>query len=296
VTTTPARAALRFDSKIIFALLTVYLIWGSTYLALRFALESFPPFLLGGVRYLLAGLILYAYARRTGSPAPSAREWRSASVLGFLFFALGNGLVGVAQAHSISSGVAAIVVATTSLWAVIFSSFWGVRPRARELFGLLLGLLGIALLQREGSFAGSLPGFCAIVIAPMAWALGAVWSPHLPLPAGSMSSAAEMIAGGLAMLALGLLTGERTGVVTVQATLSFVYLTVFGSLVAFSAFGFLLRHTRPAVATSSAFVNPIVALVLGALLGGEQLTAPQLGACALCALAVLAVLRSRTQT
>lgn len=288
------RTVATVNSKVVLALVTVYVVWGSTYLGLRFALESFPPFLLGGARYTLAGLLLYGWARQRGEPAPTRAEWSSASLLGVLFFVLGNGLVAVAE-QSIDSGVAAVVVATTTLWSVLFAAFRGVRPRAAELLGVALGLAGIALLSRGGAFAGSVGGFVAITIAPMAWALGTVWSASLRLPAGMMASAIEMIAGGLQMALLGLFLGERvSGPPSSLALFSFVYLTLFGSLIAFSAFGYLLRHTRPSVATSCAFVNPIVALLLGSLLGDEQLSVHHWLACGLSVFAVLCVLRART--
>jgi drug/metabolite transporter (DMT)-like permease len=285
------RRALR--GRVLAALISVYLIWGSTYLALRFALESFPPFLLGGVRYGLAGVLLFAYARRRGLPTPTRVQWLSSALVGTLLFTLGNGLVGVAQQASIASGVAAVVVATTSLWAVLFAAGWGTRPTFAELLGLALGLCGVALLQRGGAFSGSVGGLFAILAAPMAWALGSVWSARLPLPQGAMSAAAQMVAGGAGMLLVGLVLGERVGTITTRAVAAFVYLMVFGSLIAFSAYQLLLRETRPAVATSYAYVNPVVALVLGALLASEPLGQSHLFACGLTGLAVLCVLRSR---
>jgi drug/metabolite transporter (DMT)-like permease len=260
---------------------------------LRFALESFPPFLLGGCRYTLAGLILLVYARSRGAPLPSAVEWRAALLVGSLLFALGNGLVGVAEQY-ITSGVAAIVVATTSLWAVLFARLWGVRASRAELMGLALGMSGVALLQRGGAFSASWVGLVAILVAPMAWALGSIWSARLPLPQGAMGSAAQMVGGGATMLLTSLVLGEETHEVTLRASLAAVYLVLFGSLVAFSAYQLLLRETRPAVATSYAYVNPVVALLLGALLASEPLGASHVVACMLTMLAVVFVLRSRT--
>lgn len=277
-------------TKLALALFAVYVIWGSTYLGLRFALESFPPFLLGGIRYSLAGLLAYGLARRSGLPHPTARNWRASFVTGFLLFALGNGLVGVAE-HWIDSGVASVVVATAPLWAVLFATMFGERPSGRELVGLVAGLCGVLLLQRGDALGGSAIGITAIVIAPMAWSLGAVLGRRLSLPDGAMASATQMIAGGSWMLLIGLVRGERFGVLTVRASIAFVYLVVFGSFVAFSAFQYLLRNARPALANSGAFVNPIVALALGALLANEPLTIHHAFACALTAVAVFAVLR-----
>jgi drug/metabolite transporter (DMT)-like permease len=213
-------------------------------------------------------------------------------LVGTLLFALGNGLVAVAQ-QSIASGVAAVVVATTSLWAVLFAAAWGTRPTRGELVGLALGLMAVILLQRGGAFAGSVAGLVAIVTAPLAWALGSIWSRRLPLPSGSMGAAVQMIGGGLAMLLISFVRSEQVGTVTPRAVAASLYLTVFGSLVAFSAYQLLLQRTRPAIATSYAFVNPVVALALGALIAAEPMSVSHVFACLLTVLAVLFVLRSR---
>ena len=279
-------------SKVALSLAAVYLIWGSTYLALRFALESFPPFLLGGARYTTAGLVMFAVGRRQGIARPTRGEWLRALLLGGLLFGIGNGLVGVAE-HTISSGVAAVVVATTALWSVLFAALWGARPTALELLGLVLGLSGVALLHLGGAFEGSLGGFVAIVIAPIGWALGAVLSGRLRQPPGAMGAAVQMIAGGVLMLGIGLVTDERLRAITTTACLAFVYLLVFGSFIAFAAFRYLVVHARPALASSYAFVNPVVALLLGAVFADEALTLMHLYACLLTAGAVLCVLRAR---
>jgi len=287
-----ARPAAALRTKIALSIVAVYVIWGSTYLGLRFALESFPPFLLGGIRYSLAGLLAYVLARRSGLRSPTAREWRASLLTGFLLFALGNGLVGVAE-HWIDSGVASVVVATAPLWAVLFASLFGDRPSRTEMIGLALGLCGVVLLQRGDALGGSMIGIVAIVVAPMAWSRGAVLGAHVSLPQGAMASASQMITGGAWMLAISFVRGEQMKPLTASALIAFAYLVVFGSFVAFSAFQFLLRHTRPALANSGAFVNPIVALVLGALIAGEVLTIYHLFACMLTGLAVFAVLKKR---
>ncbi|MET0340921.1 MAG: drug/metabolite exporter YedA [Polyangiales bacterium] len=290
--TESAEAARAGRRKIALSLVAVYLVWGSTYLGLRFALESFPPFLLGGVRYGLAGLAMLAYARHTGAAWPTAGEWARAVLLGALLFGIGNGLVGVAE-HTISSGVASIVVATVAPWQVLFAALFGVRPRPVELVGVGFGLAGVAVLHAGGAFAGSLEGLVAIVIAPIGWALGAVLSARMKQPPGAMGAAVQMIAGGAVMGLVSLVLGERTGPITASACLAFVYLLVFGSFVAFAAFRYLLMNARPALASSYAFVNPMVALVLGALIASEPLTLLHLCACLLTGLAVVCILRGR---
>jgi drug/metabolite transporter (DMT)-like permease len=281
-------------STVVLALGSVYIIWSSTYLAQRIALERFPPFLLGGVRYMLAGAVLFALLRMRGAPAPSAREWRASALVGALLLMGGNGLVAYAQQY-LASGVAAVVVATVPLWAVLFSALWGSRPSRPEILGLLLGLGGVVLLKRGGAFEASLLGFLALLLGPVSWALGSVWSARLPLPKGPMASAAQMLCGGLFSTTLGLPRGERVTSFASAHVAAFLYLVVFGSLVAFRAYGYLLAHTRPALATSYAFVNPTLALLLGAAVAGEPLAASSLLACALTVAGVLVVVLGRTR-
>ncbi|HEY6881600.1 MAG TPA: drug/metabolite exporter YedA [Polyangiales bacterium] len=277
------------------SLLSLYLIWGSTFLGMRFALASFPPFLLGGLRFGLAGGSLYAWQRWRGVSRPSARQWRHAVYIGALLFGIGNGFVAFAQ-RTISSGVAAIVIATVSLWSVLFAMVWGGRPARGELIGLALGLGGVVLLQRGGALGGDPLRLLALLLAPIAWAFGSQWGARLDLPRGAMGSAIQMLGGGFVVLLMGVASGERMRPLTATTTLAFAYLVTFGSLIGFSAYQYLLAHTRPALATSYAFVNPAVALVLGAALAGEPLDAARLAACAITAIAVVFVLRARIGT
>ncbi len=276
------------------SLLTLYTVWGSTYLGMRVALETFPPFLLGGLRYGLAGIVLYAWLRLRGAEAPTRTQWRNAWVVGSLLFVVGNGLVAFAE-RTISSGVAAVVVATVSLWSVLFAMLWGSRPTREELFGLVLGFAGVILLQRGGALGSDLPSIVGLLLAPVGWAFGSQWGARADLPRGAVSAAAQMIGGGASMLCVGVVSGERLEPLTASAAWAFVYLVTLGSLLAFSAYQYLLAHTRPALATSYAFVNPAVALLLGAALGGEPLDAARLGACAITALAVVFVLRAKVR-
>lgn len=190
------------------ALFAVYVIWGSTYLAMRIALEAWPPLLMGGVRFITAGALLYAVLRARGVPAPSRRGWAAASAVGVLMLTMGNGLVAFAQSRSIDSGVAATVIATMPMWMALLGAAFGARPTRRELAGLVLGFVGVALLQGGGSLDAGWAATLAILAAPVTWALGSLIVLKLPLPKGMMSAAPQMIVGGLVMLALGLLRGE----------------------------------------------------------------------------------------
>jgi drug/metabolite transporter (DMT)-like permease len=237
----------------------------------------------------VAGSLLYAILRARGAPSPTLRQWGAGTLVGGLLLVVGNGLVAMAE-RTVHSGVAATVVATMPIWAAVIGLFWGERPRAREALGLLAGFAGILVLQRAGDFEFRAFDSLVLLIAPISWAFGSVWSRRLPMPPGNMASATQMITGGVMMFGVSLLRGERPlAPLTFRTGAALVYLAVFGSLVAFSAYGYLLRHTRPLVATSYAYVNPLVALLLGAAVGGERLSLDKLIACGLTIFGVLVV-------
>ena len=282
---------------IVAALFAVYVIWGSTYLVMRIGLETIPPFLMGGARFVVAGVLLFGFLRLRGAPSPSAKEWGAAGKVGTLLLVAGNGFVALAE-QSVSSSVAAMVVATMPLWMALLSSFTGQKPSRLEWVGLLLGFVGVALLQASGQLDAEPLMVLGLLLAPFCWALGSVWSKKLPLPKGAMATATEMIAGGSAMLVVSLARGERWIAPSARSSLAVAFLVVFGSIVAFSAYGFLLRSTRPAIATSYAYVNPVVALFLGVILGGEH-AGPMTWAAAAIILAgvvILSIQRARVTT
>ena len=251
------------------ALLALYLLWGSTYLAIRVALETIPPFTLGAIRFLLAGGGLYLFLRLRGAPRPGRREWWTASVTGILLFVGGNGFVVLGE-QWVSSGLVALVVGTMPLWAALFAGASGQRSSGREWLGLLLGFLGITVLSLGGELHAAGAGAFLILLSPVCWALGVGLGRRGPLPAGGMAPASQMLAGGLVLLGLALVSGESMPALpSTRSLLALVHLVVSGSLIGFTAYAFLLRHTRSAVANSYAYVNPIVAIVLGAALAGE---------------------------
>ena len=265
----PARR--RVPIGIVLALLAVYLIWGSTYLGIRIALESFPPFLLAGTRFLLAGSVLYLGLRARGTPVPSRSQWAGGALLGTLLLVGGNAGVTFAE-QWVTSGLAALGVATVPLWAALFAGLLGRWPRRFEWAGLALGFVGIVLLNLEGDMRANPLGALILLLAATSWAFGTVWSRRLSLPEGLMASAVEMLAAGAVLLPISLLAGERmSGPPSTRALLAFVYLVTFGALVAFSAYNYLLRRVRPALATSYAYVNPLVAVALGVGLAGERI-------------------------
>jgi drug/metabolite transporter (DMT)-like permease len=260
----PARRSL-----LVLAFVTVSVVWGSTYLGIRVALESYAPFYLGAVRFTFAGALLYGVARLRGEPAPDARRWGSSAVIGVLFFVIGNGLLNVAE-RSVSSGLASVLVATMPLWTTVFGRLLGSRSSARELGGVLLGLVGVVVLNLGGDLRASPLGAASALLAPLGWGLGSVLSQRLTLPGGLMRTATQMLTGGVAMLVVSLAMRESFTVGSPRSMLAVIYLVIFGSLIGFTAFSYLLEHTRPAVATSYAYVNPVIAVALGVLLAGEH--------------------------
>ncbi|WP_437807853.1 drug/metabolite exporter YedA [Sorangium sp. So ce1078] len=294
-----ALAKARGSWLVLLSLAALYLIWGSTYLAVSIALETMPPFLLAGVRFVTAGALLYGALRLRGVPRPTLRQWGAAARVGVLLLVFGNGLVVVSQ-QWVSSGVAAVVVSTMPLWLALFSTARGARAAGApevsrgEWIGLLVGFAGAALLHVGGDLHAAHVGALLIVLAPVSWALGSLYSRSLPLPEGPMAVAAEMLAAGPVMLAISALTGEHLAAPpSARSLLALGYMTVFGSIVALSAYTFLLRNTRPAIATSYAYVNPIVAIALGILLGGERASATTWAAAAIVGAGVIIISKSR---
>ncbi|RKH12636.1 drug/metabolite exporter YedA [Corallococcus sp. CA053C] len=279
---------------LLFSLFSLYVIWGSTYLAMRFALTGFPPFRMAGLRFLVAGGLLYTGLRLRGQPGPGARQWRAGALTGFLLLVVGNGGIAFAQNLGVPSGVAALVVGSMPLWTAIFGAAFGQRPGRAELAGLVLGFAGVALLNLGGDMSGGASAALALLVAPMSWAFGSVWSRRLPMPTGLMTPATQMLCAGVMMLGVSFALGEQMhGTPPMKAVFSFAYLVLFGSLVAFSAYGYLLRHARPALATSYAYVNPGVAVLLGVVFAGETLGPLTWGAMAAILVAVMLLARGK---
>ena len=261
------------------AFAAVYLIWGSTYLAIRIGVGDIPPFVLGGVRFSLAGALLFAFACR-GRPALSRREWAECALTGVLFFTAAHGLGHWAQVR-IPSGAAAAIVATVAFWmAGLDAAFVRRRfPPAVTVLCTVLGFTGVFVLVAPWRVEAALDpaGVLAVLIGPIAWATASLWSRrptlprHLPLAAG-----AQMMLGGAGLLGVATVTGSwdefRLEQVGTPALLAFGYLTLFGSIVAFVCYSWLLKRVEPALAATYAFVNPVIAVLLGALILGEELS------------------------
>lgn len=254
---------------ILLALFCVYIIWGSTYYAIRVALEGFPPFTLGAIRFSVAGVLLYGWLRWRGVASPTRLQWRNAAFTGTLLLGIGNGLVCYAEQH-VASGLAAVAVAGVSLFQALFAGLYGNWPKRVEWIGLLVGLGGVVLLNIGGGMAGSLLGAGALIVASIAWAFGSVWSSRQDMPPAVMNTAVQMMTAGIVLTGLSLLLGERIEAMPgARPVLALVYLAVMGSLVAFTAYVYLLKTVRPALASSYAYVNPPVAVMIGVFVGGE---------------------------
>lgn len=287
------------------ALLTVYLFWGGTYLGMKVAIESMPPFIMAGVRFLVAGVALYVIGRWKGAPRPELREWRGAGIVGALLLLGGNGVVAWAELR-VPSAIASLLIATVPLWILAFNWMWGSkqRPTAGVLAGILFGLAGVAVLVFLPSGAdnkGVDPiGILALLFASISWAVGSLYSRSAKLPASPlMSTALQMIVGGILLGIASLFAGDLSTLhvaeISLRSWMAFGYLVVFGSIVAYTAYIWLLQHAEPSLVSTYAFVNPIVAVFLGWLLADEQLTGQSWIAAALiiAAVAIITIFRGK---
>ena len=286
------------------AFAAIYIIWGSTYLGIRFAVETLPPFLMAGARFLLAGALLYGWAVACGAEWPDRRAWVTAAIIGALLLVGGNGLVTWAE-QTVTSSVAALLLASVPLWVVLMD--WlrprGTRPNVTSVLGILAGFAGVALLIGPGLLAGTGQinpwGAAAILLAAVSWAAGSLYARDAPtVKSGAQMSAMQMLTGGLFLLAAALVNGELADFslnsVSLRSALAFGYLTLFGSVVAFSAYGWIVQRTSATLASTYAYVNPVVAVALGWALANEPVTARTLIAAAIIvgAVALITVKRS----
>lgn len=255
------------------ALFSLYIIWGSTYFVIRIGVESWPPLMMAGVRFLSAGVLLLAFLLLRGHKLPSLRPMLNAALIGLLLLAVGNGGVTVAEHQNVPSGIAAVVVATVPLFTLCFSRLFGIRTRKLEWMGIGIGLAGIILLNSGGNLSGNPWGAILILIGSMSWAFGSVLGSRVELPSGMMAGAIEMLAAGIVLLLASGVSGEKlTTMPTLSGFLAVGYLAIFGSIIAINSYMFLIRNVSPAVATSYAYVNPVVAVLLGTTFAGEVLS------------------------
>lgn len=259
------------------ALLIVYLVWGTTYFAISVAVQSLPPLLMNGARFVLAGVVMLAYARWQGQAWPTAAQWRGSALIGSLMAFVAMALVVLAQRLGIGSGLMATVVTTMPMWLALWTRWGGEPVPLTSWIGLVLGATGALVLALEGDFSATLLGTLCAFGAPLAWSLGSYASRKMALPAPAMASGAQWLLGGL--LGLGVAALWEPGAqqfqwsqVTAASGAAWLYLVVMGTLVTLNAYLWLLKNSSAALAGSYSFVNPVVALCVGVLLGGEQLT------------------------
>lgn len=277
-----------------------YLIWGSTYLAIQVALKSFPPFFQMGTRFLAAGALLMAWVAwrtpRCGNPPrlPTKRQWLHALIVGALMLGGGMGLTATASLH-VGSGLIAACVAVVPMMIAAWGLLWGRRPTGGETMGMVLGALGVVVLMQGASFSASPLSMVCMLAATLSWSLGSVLSTtRFPLADGASGFASEMLCGGAVLMAVSLALGEQpVWPPQPEAVAAWLYLVTLGSLFGFSAYLYLLRHATPALASSYAFVNPLIALLIGSAIAGEHLTAGEWVACAVILSAVVAIFISR---
>lgn len=293
----------RFQAQLLIAFAAVYLIWGSTYLAIRFAIETLPGYSMSGARFLIAGGGLYIWSRLRGAPRPTRRHWANAALIGALLFLGGNGSVVWAE-QRVPSGLAALLIATEPLWVVLLFSFWrgGHKPSRRTVLGISIGFVGAAILSAPttaiGGEAPHLISMFVLVLAALSWATGSLFARGADLPDNPTQTAAmQMFMGSIFLLLAGAAGGEwiafDLAAVSGKSAAAFLYLTIFGSLIGFSAYSWLLRNAHPSKVSTYAYVNPIIAVFLGWLLAGEPLGPRTLIAAALIIGSVVLVSRAK---
>ena len=268
-------------TKIWIALVALYIVWGSTYLAIRFAVESIPPFFHAGIRFLISGLILVIWQRAAGTAMPTRKQWISLAVIGNLLLLGGNGLVAWAE-QTIPSGVAALVIGSIPMFLVVTEAFrpGGVKPNRWTFLGLLIGFVGIFILVGPSELTGGTRlnpfGIGALLVACVFWSLGSVYSKHADVPKSSlMSTGGQMLMGSIGLFVVSMASGEMSGWspadMTTKSLLGLVYLIFIGSLIGFVAYGWLLQNAPISLVATYAYVNPIVAILLGNWLAAEPL-------------------------
>lgn len=271
-------------TKLWVALLALYIVWGSTYLAIRFAVETMPAFLHGSIRFLVSGLILYFWRRAAGDTKPTMSQWKSTAIIGTFLLLGGNGLVSLAE-KTVPSGIASLIIATVPFWLVLFEAFraGGGKPTWLSILGLFIGFGGVFLLIGPARITGAQQSFdptgvILLLIAPVLWAMGSIYSKGADLPKDTLlSTGMQMLMGSISLFIVSVATGELNGFslgeVSMRSWWGLIYLITFGSLVGFVSYGWLLQNASISLMSTYAYVNPVVAVFLGWLLAGELLTA-----------------------
>ena len=269
-------------TKLWAALIALYIVWGSTYLAIRFAVETIPPFMHASLRFLISGAILFIWRQAAGDEMPTKGNWKSTAIVGTLLLLGGNGLVALAE-KTVPSGIAALMISTSPFWLVLFESFrtGGTRPNWQSILGLIIGFSGVFVLIGPAEISGSGQKFdtfgtILLLFAPLLWSLGSIYARGADMPKSTlMSTGMQMLTGAVSLFIVSVLTGELTGFsfaqVSARSWWGLIYLITFGSLVGFVAYGWLLHNAPISLTSTYAYVNPVVAVFLGWLLADEEL-------------------------
>lgn len=292
---------------IIFALVCVYLFWGGTYLGMKFAIETIPPFLMAGIRFSIAGWVLYIVYRIKGEKRPPLEEWKNTGIVGALLLLGGNGVVAWAE-QKVPSSIASLLIATVPLWITAFTYLGsGKKPGKGSIIGIILGLCGIGVLvwnpNGTAAHTTNLLGILALIFASISWSAGSIFSRKAKLPAAPLlSTGMQMIVGGALLLIVAAFRGDFHDFSLLQISgrsfAAMCYLIVFGSLIGYTAYIWLLKNSEPMIASTYAFVNPIIAVFLGWLLAGEHIGLNTLAAAIIiiAAVAVITLFRDRKNT
>jgi drug/metabolite transporter (DMT)-like permease len=269
-------------TKLWIALLALYIVWGSTYLGIRFAVETIPPFLHAALRFLISGVILYIWRRAAGDPAPTASHWRSTAIVGTALLLGGNGLVAWAE-QTVPSGIAALMITTSPFWLVLFESLrvGGTKPTRQAILGLVIGFIGVFILVGPAEITGAEGGFdtfgiILLLLAPLFWSMGSIYAKGADMPTSTLlSTGMQMLTGAVALFLVSLVRGELNGfdpgLVSTRSWLALAYLITFGSLIGFVSYGWLLHNAPVSLMSTYAYVNPVVAVLLGSLFAAEPL-------------------------
>jgi drug/metabolite transporter (DMT)-like permease len=290
-------AAGRPSARVWVALATVYLVWGSTYLGIKWSVESLPPFPMLSIRFLVAGALLFAWCSRAGLPRPTGRQWLDAAIVGLCLLGMGNGGVAFAETR-IDSGFVALLVAIVPLWVALLGRvFSGTRLAPRALAGIAVGFAGVAVLADPvGASTGDLAAAGVVVLGSLAWAAGSLYAAGRERTADPLLGVSmQMLCGGVLLGVMGAGQWSRVdpGAVTGRSLAALAYLVVVGSIVGYTAYAWLLHHASPSLVSTYAYVNPVVAVLLGALLAGERLTVPTAAGGAVVIVAVMLIVTAR---
>lgn len=262
-----------FGRLTVAALAAVWLIWGSTYLAIKIGLETFPPFFMQGMRFVVASTLMLVFLRSRGTPWPSRRQARNALAIGPLLLIGGLGMVTLAEDRGVDSGLVATIIAIQPMMMALWGGLWRVWPNRVQWLGMILGMSGVVVLVSDDGLSGSTSGIALVLVACVSWSFGSALSRRVDMPSGAMTTALEMASAAVCFVVLSFGTGERIDAPSLRSTAALAYLIVFGSIIGFSAFTYLISTVSGPLAMSYAYVNPAIAVLLGVLLSDESVSA-----------------------